>query len=70
MKKRPFHQEIGFITSMFMALVYIGGGIYLIASSLSFRFLPAGSAARYIFAVALIAYGIYRGYRAREFRQE
>ena len=55
---------------MFMALVYIGGGIYLITSSLSFRFLPTGSVYRYIFAVALIAYGIYRGYRAREFRRD
>ena len=55
---------------MFMALVYVGGGIYLIASSLSFSFLPAGSVYRYIFAVALVAYGIYRGYRAWEFRQD
>ena len=70
MNRRPVHQEVGFIASMFMALVYIGGGIFLIASSLSFRFLPAGSVYRYIFAIALIAYGIHRGYRAREFRRE
>jgi len=55
---------------MFMALVYVGGGIYLIVSSLSFSFLPAGSAYRYIFAAALIAYGIYRGYRAQGFRHD
>ena len=70
MKRRPLHQELPFYTSMFMALVYVGGGIYLIASSLSFSFLPAGSVYRYIFAAALIAYGIYRGYRAQGFRHD
>ena len=70
MSRRPVHQQVGFVASVFMALVYIGGGIFLIASSLSFRFLPAGSVYRYIFAIALIAYGIHRGYRAREYRRE
>ena len=47
-----------------MALVYAGGGIYLIASSSSFNLIPPGSVWRYLLGAALIAYGVYRGYRA------
>jgi hypothetical protein len=64
MKERPLHEKVLILTSMLMALVYTGGGIYLISSSSSFNMLPAGSAERYLLAVALIAYGLYRGYRA------
>lgn len=67
MSRRPVNQQVGLVASVFMALIYMGGGIFLIFSSLSFSFLPTGSSYRYIFAVALIAYGIYRGYRAREY---
>jgi hypothetical protein len=46
-----------------MALTYIGGGVFLVLSSLSFRLLPVGSLARNAFAGTLILYGAYRGYR-------
>ncbi|WP_345269511.1 hypothetical protein [Nibrella viscosa] len=46
-----------------MAMAYMGGGIGLIASSQSFGFLPTG-VFRYILAVLLIIYGLFRGFRA------
>ncbi|WP_327487374.1 hypothetical protein [Telluribacter sp.] len=64
MKERPLHEKVSILTSMMMALVYAGGGIYLIASSSSFNLIPAGSWGRYLLSAALIAYGVYRGYRA------
>ncbi len=64
MKDRPLHERVTIITSMMMALVYAGGGIYLIASSSSFNLIPAGSIWRYLLGAALIAYGVFRGYRA------
>jgi hypothetical protein len=63
MKEKPLHEKIIGLASMLMALVYIGGGIYLIASSLSFNLLPVGSTQRHAFAGTLILYGLYRGYR-------
>ncbi|MCF2445969.1 hypothetical protein L0657_18565 [Dyadobacter sp. CY345] len=64
MKEKPLHEKIIGLASLLMALVYIGGGIYLISSSLSFSLLPVGSIQRIAFAGILILYGCYRGYRA------
>jgi len=63
MKEKPLHEKIIDLASLLMALVYIGGGVYLIASSLSFSLLPVGSIQRFAFAGILILYGFYRGYR-------
>ena len=63
MREKPLHEKISDLTSIVMALTYIGGGIFLILSSLSFRLLPIGSVPRYAFAGTLILYGAYRGYR-------
>ena len=63
MKEKPLHEKVVIIASLLMALIYIGGGIYLISSSLSFSLLPVGSMPRYAFAGILILYGFYRGYR-------
>ncbi|KAA0990366.1 hypothetical protein FXO21_09460 [Dyadobacter sp. UC 10] len=63
MREKPLHEKIGDLTSVLMAVTYIGGGVFLILSSLSFRLLPIGSTARYAFAGTLILYGAYRGYR-------
>ncbi|TLV00177.1 hypothetical protein FEN17_11760 [Dyadobacter luticola] len=63
MREKPLHEKIGDLTSIVMALTYIGGGVFLIFSSFSFRLLPIGSLARYAFAGTLIVYGGYRGYR-------
>ncbi|RAJ97725.1 hypothetical protein LX87_02628 [Larkinella arboricola] len=45
--------------NIFMGLAYMGGGIFLIASSQSFGMLPSG-ALRYIFAAILLIYGAFR----------
>lgn len=63
MREKPLHEKIGDLTSVLMALTYIGGGVFLVLSSLSFRLLPVGSLARNAFAGTLIVYGVYRGYR-------
>ena len=63
MREKPLHEKIGDLTSVLMALTYIGGGVFLVLSSLSFRLLPVGSIARNAFAGTLILYGAYRGYR-------
>ena len=52
------------IVSCFMAVLYIGGGIFLITSSYSFSRLEAGSWERTALAVLLIVYGLFRGQRA------
>ncbi|CAG5012348.1 hypothetical protein DYBT9275_05158 [Dyadobacter sp. CECT 9275] len=63
MRDKPLHEKITDLSSVLMALTYAGGGIYLIFSSLSFRFMPVGSVPRYALAGILILYGFYRGYR-------
>ncbi len=47
-----------------MAVIYIGGGIFLIASSYSFGFLKAGSWERIALALLIIGYGVFRAQRA------
>jgi hypothetical protein len=64
MKKRPVQEQVSLIVSCFMAVIYIGGGIFLIASSYSFGFLRAGSWERTLFAALIIAYGVFRAQRA------
>jgi len=64
MKIRPVQEQISLIVSSFMALVYLGGGILLITSSYSFAYLHPGSWGRYLLAVLMIVYGIFRGRRA------
>jgi divalent metal cation (Fe/Co/Zn/Cd) transporter len=63
MKGKPFHEKIIDLASLIMALIYVGGGIYLIFSSSSFNFLPVNRTQRYALAGILILYGIFRGYR-------
>ncbi|WP_159468658.1 hypothetical protein [Dyadobacter sp. 3J3] len=63
MKEKPLHEKVILVASLLMALIYMGGGVYLISSSLSFSLLPVGSIQRYAFAGILILYGFYRGYR-------
>ncbi len=46
MKEKPLHEKVILIASLLMALIYIGGGVYLISSSLSFNLLPVGSIQR------------------------
>jgi hypothetical protein len=74
MGKRPLHENLSNILSMIMALVYTGGGVFLISSSSSFNLLPDTGAWRIALAVVLIAYGCMRGYRAwkglKEFKEQ
>ena len=63
MKGKPLHEKAIDLASLLMALIYVGGGIYLIFSSSSFNFLPISSVQRYALAGTLIVYGIFRGYR-------
>jgi len=70
MREKPLHEKIGDLTSVIMALTYIGGGVFLVLSSLSFRLLPVGSIARNAFAGTLILYGAYRGYRVWRRRKQ
>jgi hypothetical protein len=63
MREKPLHEKLGDLTSSVMALAYVGGGVFLILSSFSFRLLPIGSVWRHAFAGILILYGAYRGYR-------
>ncbi|WP_234736700.1 hypothetical protein [Tellurirhabdus bombi] len=62
MRNRPSSNQLSRYLNVLMGLVYMGGGIYLIASSQSFGILPTG-VGRYIMAVLLIAYGAFRTYR-------
>jgi len=64
MPEKSVQERVALIVSCFMAVAYLGGGIFLITSSLSFGFLAAGSPERYLLAVLLVLYGLYRGYRA------
>jgi hypothetical protein len=70
MREKPLHEKIGDLTSVLMALTYIGGGVFLILSSLSFKMLPIGSLPRHAFAGTLILYGAYRGYRVWKRRNQ
>ena len=64
MERRPVREQINLIVSCFMAVIYIGGGIFLIASSYSFGFLKAGTWERYALGALLVLYGIFRANRA------
>ncbi len=70
MREKPLHEKLGDLTSSVMALAYVGGGVFLILSSFSFRLLPIGSFWRYLFAGTLIVYGLYRGYRVLRRNQD
>jgi type IV secretory pathway VirB6-like protein len=63
MSKKPFHEKILDLVSIVMALIYVGGGVALILSSSSFKFLPINSIQKYALGALLIVYGIFRGYR-------
>lgn len=62
MKQRPSTDLVSRYLNVLMGLLYLGGGIYLIASSQSFGLLPTGTF-RYLLAGLLIAYGLFRAYR-------
>lgn len=70
MREKPLHEKLGDLTSSVMALAYVGGGVFLILSSFSFRLLPVGSIWRYAMAGILILYGAYRGYRVLRRNQD
>lgn len=70
MKRRPLHENLSSVLSLVMAVVYLGGGILLISSSSSFSLFPGGDGGRVSFALALIAYGVFRGYRGWKGLQE
>lgn len=56
--------------SVVASLAYLGGGIALIASSQSFGIFPEPGPLRYGMGTLLIAYGLFRAYRAYQgFRQ-
>jgi len=63
MKGKPLHEKVIDLASLLMALIYAGGGIYLIFSSSSFNFLPISKVQKYALAGTLILYGIFRAYR-------
>ena len=63
MKEKPLHEKVLDLASLLMALVYVGGGIFLIFSSSSINFLPITNVQKYALAGTLILYGIFRGYR-------
>lgn len=63
MKETPLHEKVIDLVSVLMALIYVGGGIFLIFSSSSFNFLPITNVQKYALAGTLILYGIFRGYR-------
>lgn len=62
MKRKPLHQQISASLSMAIGLAYLGGGLFLVASSATFGMLPSGIL-RYLFGAMLIVYGGYRFYR-------
>lgn len=47
-----------------MAVIYIGGGIFLITSSYSFGYFRPGAWERIALAVLIIGYGVFRAQRA------
>jgi len=63
MREKPLHEKVIDLASLIMALIYVGGGVYLIFSSSSFNLLPINNTQRYALAGILILYGIFRGYR-------
>lgn len=63
MRDRPLHEQVIDLASLIMALVYVGGGVYLISSSSSFNFLPINNIQKYALAGILILYGSFRAYR-------
>lgn len=63
MERPPAPDRLSGSMGMLMGLAYTGGGIYLMASSQSFGgLLPTGTF-RYLLAVLLIVYGLFRTYR-------
>jgi hypothetical protein len=64
MKNRPLSEQVNVIVSCFMAILYIGGGIFLITSSYSFGFFKPGTWQNTLLALLLIIYGVFRALRA------
>ncbi|MGA0559371.1 hypothetical protein ACO2Q8_22125 [Larkinella sp. VNQ87] len=62
MRQKPSGDLISLYLNVLMGLLYMGGGIYLIASSQSFGLLPRGTF-RYLLAGLLLIYGAFRAYR-------
>jgi len=62
MKRKPLHNQLFAFLAMVIGLVYLGGGLFLVASSATFGMLPSGLL-RYFFGAMLILYGGYRFYR-------
>ncbi|AEI47866.1 hypothetical protein Runsl_1440 [Runella slithyformis DSM 19594] len=62
MKRKPLYRQLSSMLSMTIGLAYLGGGLFLVASSATFGMLPSGLI-RYLFGAMLIVYGGYRSYR-------
>lgn len=57
--------------SVLASVAYLGGGIALIASSQSFGIVALEGPLRYVLAILLIVYGVFRGSRAvQQFRNQ
>jgi divalent metal cation (Fe/Co/Zn/Cd) transporter len=70
MKGAPLHEKVADLASLIMALIYVGGGVYLILSSSSFNFLPINKTQKLALAGILILYGFFRGYRVWKRRNQ
>lgn len=69
MSKKMLNQQLVFALQMTMALAYVGGGLFLVASSLTYNILPTGPV-RYIAGSLILVYGIFRVYRAIQLWKE
>jgi hypothetical protein len=62
MPRNQFNQQLVFVMQTIMGLAYLGGGLFLVASSLTYGILPTGTI-RYAIGGLLIVYGLFRVYR-------
>ncbi|WP_128548457.1 hypothetical protein [Larkinella soli] len=62
MRRPPPSDLLSRYLNVLMGLAYMGGGIFLIASSQSFGMLPTGPF-RYLLGGLLVVYGLFRMYR-------
>jgi hypothetical protein len=69
MSKKTLNQQLVFALQTTMGLAYVGGGLFLVASSLTYGFLPTGTI-RYTIGSLILVYGIFRVYRAIQLWKE
>lgn len=63
-QKNRVSERLKLVLAVFASVAYLGGGIFLIASSQRFAVFPAPGLLRYGMAALLIWYGGSRAYRA------